>query len=184
MSKYLIEDQIYKDSEFKKIYRRSFDAIVKEKTYFSGNNDETVANISGIYEIPIKNNITKSDNFSINSNEKVVIPKDGFYLISARVYVSDNASGIYNLAIRRNDGVSLSEALGYSLKFPTNMDGWEASDGSGYVYSALSSMVTTYTISHLAKDDQIYMTLQNTENRLSRLNRNGGLEIFLLQADQ
>ena len=181
MKKYKILDQIYKDNEYNTIYRKTFDDIITGKTYFSGNNEEMVGKISGLYEIPIKRNIIKSDNLKINSNNKIIIPIDGLYIVSGKVYVSANASGIYNLAVRKNDAVSLSECVGYSVGFPTNMDGVEYIEGKGYIYGDSASMISTYSISKLEKGDEIYMTLQNTESRQSRICRYGGLDLVLIQ---
>ena len=181
MSQYNTIESYYQNDIWNEFYPETYDACVKGRTYFSGNQSEMVGTIAGVYKIPINRNIIAKGGLTWSSDGTVTIQQAGIYAVSARMYVSDQAYNNYNLAVRKNNNVALAESMAVSLQMSRNMDGYNP--GGGFTYGHPSSFLNVYSITPLEAGDNVYMTLQSESQTFSRMNQNGGMELFLLQAN-
>lgn len=171
--KYKTIERYYQDDAFDTVYKETYDPLVKYRIYFSGNISETVTDPSGVTKLPVNRNIITGGNIMYNSNGSVNITTSGIYIVSARLFVSDQAWEKYNVAVRKNSNIPLCESMSHSCQSSRNMDG----NGAQHSYG------NCYGIVHLDRNDNVYLTVQDSGSGLRRFNQNSGMEIFMLQAD-
>lgn len=173
MAQYNTIEKYYQGTTPDVVYKETYEPMVKSKTYFSGNISETVTDPSGVVKLAVNRNIVAKGGLTYNSNGSVNIVTPGIYAVSASLFVSDQAWGKFNIAVRKNSNVSLSEAMSHSCQSSRNMDG----NGAQHSY------LNTYNIVKLNAGDNVYMTVQASNSGLKRFNQNSGMALFLLQAD-
>lgn len=172
MAQYNVVDRYYSGTAPDTVYRETYEPMVKAKTYFSANISETVTDPAGVVKLPTNRNVVAKGGLTY-SNGSVNIVTPGLYAVSARLFVSDQAWGKFNVAVRKNSNVSLAEAMSHSCQSPRNMEGG----------GAQHSYLNVFNIVKLNAGDNVYMTVQASNSGLKRFNQNSGMELFLLQAD-
>lgn len=173
MAQYNTLENYYQNDKFNVFYKETYDPMVKGRTYFTGNISETVTDPNGVVKLAVNRNIIAKGGVTYNSNGSANIVTPGLYAVSARLFVSDQAWGKFNVSVRKNNNVSLSESMAHSCQSSRNMDGG----------GAQHSYLNTFNIVKLNAGDNIYMTVQASNSGLKRFNENSGMELFLLQAD-